>query len=130
MFEKSGLEKFMVEKSGVKGQGLNLKVEMSGVEMAFNRNYIIRNIGNLIIFFPFFSVPIPSEAKESKPDVVEELMKKMFMRKVMAKFFGDANGMLSIYVHISCPSKKVLQWAIFMKQNWADLCNYFEFNSD
>ena len=30
-------------------------------------------------------------------------MKKMFMRKVMAKFFGDANGMLSIYsrVHIS-----------------------------
>ena len=63
-----------------------------------NRNYIIRNIGNLIIFFPFFSVPIPSEAKESKPDVVEELMKKMFMRKVMAKFFGDANGMLSIYV--------------------------------
>merc|ERR1719203_1936278 len=40
----------------------------------------------------YIPVPIPqSEAKESKPDVVEELMKKMFMRKVMAKFFGDAN---------------------------------------
>ena len=62
-------------------------------------DYIIHNIENLITFFYFFSVPIPqSEAKESKPDVVEELMKKMFMRKVMAKFFGDANGMLSIYV--------------------------------
>merc|ERR1711935_1045213 len=32
----------------------------------------------------YIPVPIPqSEAKESKPDVVEELMKKMFMRKVI-----------------------------------------------
>ena len=72
-----------------------------------------REISNYYI--SLFSVPIPqSEAKESKPDVVEELMKKMFMRKVMAKFFGDANGMLSI----------------FIKQNWADLCNYFQFKLD
>merc|ERR1712227_749579 len=38
----------------------------------------------------FIPVPVPqSQAKEAKPDVVEELMRKMFMRKVMAKFFGD-----------------------------------------
>jgi len=40
----------------------------------------------------FIPVPVPqSAAKEAKPDVVEELMKKMFMRKVMAKFFGGEN---------------------------------------
>ena len=40
----------------------------------------------------FIPVPVPqSQAKEAKPDVVEELMKKMFMRKVMAKFFGAEN---------------------------------------
>merc|ERR1712193_335507 len=38
----------------------------------------------------FIPVPVPQE-KEAKPDVVEELMKKMFMRKVMAKFFGAEN---------------------------------------
>ena len=56
-------------------------------------------------------------------------MKKMFMRKVMAKFFGDANGMLSIYVfpvllERSCSGRFLL------KMGWVDLCNYFEFNLD
>ena len=41
----------------------------------------------------FIPVPVPqSQAKEAKPDVVEELMKKMFMRKVMAKFFGSTRN--------------------------------------
>ena len=40
----------------------------------------------------YVPIPIPfpqSQSAPSKPDVVEELMKKMFMRKVMAKFFDQ-----------------------------------------
>ena len=37
MFEKSGVEKFMGESLGLKGPGLKLGVEKSGVEMSFNR---------------------------------------------------------------------------------------------
>ena len=37
-------------------------------------------------------IPIPqSQKSERKPDVIEELMKKMFMRKVMQKFFDQRN---------------------------------------
>ena len=36
MVEKSGVGKFIVEKSGMKGLGLKLGIEKSGVEMSFN----------------------------------------------------------------------------------------------
>jgi len=39
----------------------------------------------------FIPVPVPQSQEKAKPDVVEELMKKMFMRKVMSKFFGTEN---------------------------------------
>lgn len=41
----------------------------------------------------YVPIPIPfpqqSQAQKSEPDVIEELMKKMFMRKVMKKFFDQ-----------------------------------------
>ena len=37
MVEKSGVEKFMVEKSVEKGPGLKLGVDKSRVEMSFNQ---------------------------------------------------------------------------------------------
>ena len=36
MVEKSGVEKFIIDKSDLKGPGLNLGVEKSRVEMSFN----------------------------------------------------------------------------------------------
>ena len=39
--EKSGVGKFMVESPGLKGLGLKLGVEKSGVEMSFNHLYIL-----------------------------------------------------------------------------------------
>ena len=47
---KSGVGKFMVESTRLKGLGLKLGVEKSGVEMSFNhQQYISKYISNYII---------------------------------------------------------------------------------
>ena len=42
--EKSGVGKFMVESPGLKGLGLKLGVEKSGVEMSFNHFRSLRTV--------------------------------------------------------------------------------------
>ena len=85
--------------------------------------YIIRNIGNLITFFPFFS----SYSSEWGKRIQTGCGWRIDEKNVYAKSDGQVFWWCQWYVInlcISCPSRKVLQWAIFIKQNWADLCNY------